>query len=159
MRINVLGLGNVMFGDEGFGVEVIRYLERLAEFPENVTLIDGGTQGIYLLDYLESAQRLLVFDAIIPQTYDRQVYVYKNDELPGFIYRKMSSHQVGLSELISLARLHGKTPEDLILIGIPPVSLNMGVGLTDEVRALVPVAARKGVEQIKAWGVDVSCPS
>lgn len=151
MRINVLGLGNTMFGDEGFGVEVIRYLEEHSEFPESVQLIDGGTQGIYLLDYFESVDYLLVFDAIIPQNYDREVYVYKNDELPSFIYRKMSAHQVGLSELISLSRLHGKVPKDLILIGVPPVNLNMGVGLSETVMALVPKAVKMGKAIISNW--------
>ena len=151
MRINVLGLGNTMFGDEGFGVEVIRYLEEESKFPENVHLIDGGTQGIYLLDYFESTNHLIVFDAIIPQNYDRQVYMYKNDELPSFIYRKMSSHQVGLSELISLSRLHGKVPKDLILIGIPPADLNMGVGLSETVITLIPQAAKMGEVIISNW--------
>lgn len=140
-----------MFGDEGFGVEVIRYLEEHSEFPESVQLIDGGTQGIYLLDYFESVDYLLVFDAIIPQNYDKQVYKYKNDELPSFIYRKMSAHQVGLSELISLSRLHGKVPKDLILIGVPPVNLNMGVGLSETVMALVPKAAKMGKAIISNW--------
>ena len=154
MRINVLGLGNTMFGDEGFGVEVIRYLEKHADFPDNIQLVDGGTQGIYLLDYIEAADYLIVFDAIIPKDYDRQVYVYKNDELPGFIYRKMSSHQVGLSELISLARLQGKVPKDLILIGIPPVDLNMGVGLSEAALTLVPKAAKMGEDIIRDWLAD-----
>lgn len=140
-----------MFSDEGFGVEVIRYLEEHSEFPESVQLIDGGTQGIYLLDYFESVDYLVVFDAIIPQNYDREVYVYKNDELPSFIYRKMSSHQVGLSELISLSRLHGKVPKDLILIGIPPANLNMGVGLSETVKNLVPKAAKTGEDIISNW--------
>lgn len=151
MRINVLGLGNTMFGDEGFGVEVIRYLEKHSDFPSNIHLIDGGTQGIYLLDYIESADYLVVFDAIIPKDYNRQVYVYKNDELPAFIYRKMSSHQVGLSELISLARLQGKVPKDLILIGIPPVDLGMGVGLSETALTLVPEAAKMGEDIISNW--------
>lgn len=151
MRINVLGLGNTMFSDEGFGVEVIRFLEEHSEFPESVQLIDGGTQGIYLLDYFESVDYLVVFDAIIPQNYDRQVYIYKNDKLPSFIYRKMSSHQVGLSELISLSRLHGKVPKDLILIGIPPANLSMGVGLSETVKNLVPKAAKTGEDIISNW--------
>lgn len=140
-----------MFGDEGFGVEVIRYLEEHSEFPESVQLIDGGTQGIYLLDYFESVDYLLVFDAIIPQNYDRHVYIYKNDELPSFIYRKMSAHQVGLSELISLSRLHGKVPKDLILIGVPPADLNMGVGLSKTVITLIPQAAKMGKAIISNW--------
>jgi hydrogenase maturation protease len=151
VQINVLGLGNTMFGDEGFGVEVIRYLDEHSDFPESVCLIDGGTQGIYLLDYFESVDYLIVFDAIIPQKYNRQVYVYKNDELPSFIYRKMSSHQVGLSELISISRLHGKVPKNLILIGVPPVDLNLGVGLSKTVMALVPEAAKTGETIILNW--------
>lgn len=143
-----------MFGDEGFGVEVIRHLEKYCTFPKSVQLIDGGTQGIYLLDYIESVDYLIVFDAIIPQNYDRQVYVYKNDELPSFIYRKMSSHQVGLSELISLSRLHGKVPKELILIGVPPADLNMGVGLSEKVTTLVPKAAKMGEAIISNWLVE-----
>ncbi len=154
MRINVLGFGNTMFGDEGFGVEVIRHQKKYCTFPKSVQLIDGGTQGIYLLDYIESVDYLIVFDAIIPQNYDRQVYVYKNDELPSFIYRKMSSHQVGLSELISLSRLHGKVPKELILIGVPPADLNMGVGLSEKVTTLVPKAAKMGEAIISNWLVE-----
>ena len=143
-----------MFSDEGFGVEVIRYLEEHFDFSERVNLIDGGTQGIYLLDYFESVDYLIVFDAIIPQNYDKQVYVYKNDELPSFIYRKMSSHQVGLSELISISRLHGKVPKNLILIGVPPANLNMGVGLSEVVMTLIPKAAKKGKDIISKWLVE-----
>ena len=153
-RINVIGLGNTMFRDEGFGVEVIRYLKEHFDFPESVHLIDGGTQGIYLLDYFESVEYLIIFDAIIPQNYDKQVYVYKNDELPSFIYRKMSSHQVGLSELVSLSRLHGKVPKDLILIGVPPVDLNMGIGLSEAVMSLVPKAAINGKAIISKWLIE-----
>lgn len=151
MQINVLGLGNTMFGDEGFGVEVIRHLEKKTDFPDNVHLIDGGTQGIYLLDYIESADYLLVFDALIPVDYDKKVYKYRNDELPGFIFRKMSSHQVGLSELLSLARLQNKIPKDITLIGVPPENLDMGVGLSETVLDLLPTAASMGIETINSW--------
>ena len=74
MKIIVLGLGNTMFSDEGFGVEVIREISNQCEFPPNVELIDGGTQGIYLLPYFESADRLLIIDALIPTEYELKVY-------------------------------------------------------------------------------------
>lgn len=151
MRINVLGLGNIMFGDEGFGVEVIRYLKNHSDFPNNVHLIDGGTQGIYLLDYFESPDYLIVYDAIIPMNYDQKIYKYSSSELPAFIYRKMSSHQVGLSELFSLSRLHGKVPKNLTLIGVPPVNLEMGIGLSDRVNRLVKEAAELGQYLVARW--------
>lgn len=140
-----------MFSDEGFGVEVVRYMQEQETTESPVDLIDGGTQGIYLLDYIEAATHLLVIDAIIPVKYSQDIYVYNKDELPSFIYRKMSSHQVGLSELISLARLHNKVPDHLTLIGVPPVSLDLHVGLSEEVSALVPRAATTANKIIAEW--------
>ncbi|HED30896.1 MAG TPA: hydrogenase maturation protease [Prosthecochloris aestuarii] len=150
--INVIGLGNILFGDEGFGVEAVRRLE--TECPvegEDIHFIDGGTQGIYLLNYIESADALLIFDAIIPVDYDRKVFVYRNDELPAFIHRNMSSHQMGLSELLSVARLHGRVPAELVLIGIPPVDLAMGAPLSAVVQDLMPEALDAGCRILREW--------
>ncbi len=154
-KINVIGLGNVLFGDEGFGVEAVRLLERkcAASMPD-VRFIDGGTQGIYLLDYIESADSLLIFDAIIPAEYDREVYVYRDDELPAFIHRKMSSHQMGLSELLSVARLHGKVPSSIVLVGIPPKNLELGGGLSPAAERLLSEAVEEGRSILEAWTED-----
>ncbi len=151
MKIIVLGLGNTMFSDEGFGVEVVREISDQHEFPPNVELIDGGTQGIYLLPYFESADRLLIFDALIPIDYELKVYKYCDDELPTFIHRKMSSHQIGLSELLSVAKLHDKLPEGIVLIGVPPQELEMNVGLSSKIQPLLPLAVKKGTEIINMW--------
>ncbi|NTW50050.1 MAG: hydrogenase maturation protease [Chlorobiales bacterium] len=150
-RINVLGLGNVIFCDEGFGVEAVKRLEKAASFPPNVQFIDGGTQGIYLLDYIESPDCLLIFDAIIPLEYSLKVYTYRNDELPAFIHRKMSSHQMGLSELLSLAKLHDKFPKEVVLIGVPPQTLGTGIGLSEPVESLMEEALMTGKQIIKEW--------
>ncbi|MEE8335115.1 MAG: HyaD/HybD family hydrogenase maturation endopeptidase [Candidatus Neomarinimicrobiota bacterium] len=151
MKINILGLGNLVLSDEGFGVEAVRYLQSRHSLPSNVNVIDGGTQGIYLLDYIESADRLMIFDAIIPRDYEFKVYLYKNEDLPAFIHRKLSSHQIGLSELLSVARLKGRVPDEIALIGVPPKSLDMHVGLTEEVKKLVPEAVAAGMEIINEW--------
>jgi len=149
--IHVLGLGNVIYSDEGFGVEAVKRLEEDHQFPENVKFIDGGTQGIYLLDYIEAPTSLLIYDCIIPVEYEFKVYDYHNDELPAFIHRKMSSHQMGLSELLSLAKLHQKLPKNLSLIGIPPQKLDMNIGLSQELELLMPEALKKGKDIIEGW--------
>ncbi|MCG8343679.1 MAG: HyaD/HybD family hydrogenase maturation endopeptidase [Chlorobiales bacterium] len=144
-KINVIGLGNILFGDEGFGVEAVRLLEKeCTDLPDSVQFIDGGTQGLNLLDYIESADIVLIFDAIIPPDFDRKVYVYADGELPGFIHRKMSSHQMGLSELLSVARLHGKAPEKIVLVGVPPRELELGSGISLEVQELLADAVGEG---------------
>ncbi|NTV46630.1 MAG: hydrogenase maturation protease [Chlorobiales bacterium] len=150
-RINVLGLGNVIFSDEGFGVEAAKRLSETASFPPTVEIIDGGTQGIYLLDYVESPDCLLIFDAIIPLEYSLKVYTYRNDELPAFIHRKMSSHQMGLSELLSLAKLHDKFPKEVVLVGVPPQKLDMHIGLSEPVESLMEEALMTAKQIIKEW--------
>ncbi|ACF13735.1 hydrogenase maturation protease [Chloroherpeton thalassium ATCC 35110] len=150
-KINVLGLGNIIFGDEGFGVEAVKALEKKRDWPAGVSFIDGGTQGIYLLDYIEAPDCLLIYDALIPVEYEFKVYTYFNDELPAFIYRKMSSHQAGLSELLSLARLHDKMPKQVAFVGIPPKSLEMGIGLSAEVKALMEAALSEGQSILDSW--------
>jgi hydrogenase maturation protease len=150
-KINVVGLGNILFGDEGFGVEAVRALETSGEYPESVSFIDGGTQGIYLLDYFESCDALLVFDSIIPRDFEQKVYLYRNEELPAFIHRKMSSHQMGLSELLCVAKLHGRVPGEIVLIGAPPLNLELGSGLTDVMRSHLESAVAMGREVLDGW--------
>ena len=152
IRINVIGLGNILFGDDGFGVEAIRLFERQAgAYPETVQFIDGGTQGLYLLDYIESADAVMVFDALIPLDFSDEVYVYEREELPAFIHRKMSSHQMGLSELLGIAQLHGRMPEKFVLIGIPPRNLELGSGLSPEAADLLVKAVERGREIVQEW--------
>ena len=150
-RINILGLGNVLYGDEGFGVSALNSLQETSTFPDNVHFIDGGTQGIYLLDFIESADAVIVFDALIPLDYDRRVYIYRNNELPDFIHRKMSSHQMGFSEMLGIAKLHGKMPKQIVMIGAPPKDLEMNIGLSPELNLLLPEAVAEGRVIIEGW--------
>lgn len=150
-KINVVGLGNILFGDEGFGVEAIRALEASAEWPENIRFVDGGTQGLYLLDYFESCDALMVFDSIIPVEFEPRVYVYRNEELPAFIHRKMSSHQMGLSELLSVAKLHDRVPPEIVLVGAPPHDLGLGNGLSELMLSHLDEAVRIGGEILRQW--------
>ncbi len=150
-RINIIGLGNILYGDEGFGVAALNSLQESSNFPESVHCIDGGTQGIYLLDFIESADAVIVFDALIPLDYDRRVYVYRNDELPDFIHRKMSSHQMGFSEMLGIAKLHGKMPEEIVMIGAPPKDLELNIGLSPELTLLLPEAVEQARAIINGW--------
>jgi len=141
----------MLYGDEGFGVAALKTLQESSTFPESVQCIDGGTQGIYLLDFIESADAVIVFDALIPLDYDRRVYVYRNDELPDFIHRKMSSHQMGFSEMLGIAKLHGKMPQEIVMIGAPPKDLELNIGLSPELTLLLPEAVEHAKTIITTW--------
>ena len=138
-RILVLGIGNILWADEGFGV---RAVERLAEewsFPANVTVMDGGTQGLYLLPHLETADALIVIDAIdygLPPGSRRE---FRDADVPAFLgAKKMSLHQTGFQEVLASAMLLDRCPPRLILVGVQPENLeDYGGGLTATVAAQV----------------------
>lgn len=153
--ILVLGIGNLLWADEGFGVRCVEALAEQWHFSEDVLVLDGGTQGLYLLPYVQHARRLIVFDAIdyglVPGTL-RQV---ENEEVPRFMgAKKMSLHQTGFQEVIAAAELTGQCPADMLLIGVQPVELeDYGGSLRDTVKAQIPVALDIALARLRQWGV------
>ncbi len=121
----ILGIGNVLWADEGFGVRCVETMAQSWAFDEHVKLLDGGTQGLYLLPFLEEADILLVFDAIDYGLTPGTMKVIEGDEVPAFMgAKKMSLHQTGFQDVIATAQLMGYCPDTLILIGCQPVELD-----------------------------------
>ncbi len=151
----ILGIGNVLWADEGFGV---RCVERLADewsFGPDVHIMDGGTQGLYLLPFLESARNLLVFDAVDYGLPAGMLKVVEDDAVPAFMgAKKMSLHQTGFQDVIATAQLMGYCPERLCLIGCQPVELeDYGGGLRPIVAAQIDPAIDRALEKLAQWGV------
>ncbi|MEM9474544.1 MAG: HyaD/HybD family hydrogenase maturation endopeptidase [Pseudomonadota bacterium] len=138
----VLGIGNVLWADEGFGVRCIEALASSRSFPDSVRLLDGGTQGLYLLPFLESADILVVFDAVDYGLAPGTMKIVQGDEVPRFMgAKKMSLHQTGFQDVIATAQLMGYCPDELLLVGCQPEELeDYGGGLRDIVAARIPEA-------------------
>ena len=138
-RILILGIGNVLWADEGFGVRAAETLASAYQLPGSVTVMDGGTQGLYLLPHLEEADVLIVFDAIDYGLEPGTMKVIRGEEVPQFMgAKKMSLHQTGFQDVIATATLTGVCPPELLLIGVQPVELeDYGGGLRPEVAAAI----------------------
>ena len=140
----VLGLGNVLLSDEGFGVHVVRRL-RECELPEDVRVVEGGVSGFNLLGYLEGVRRLILVDVMIHSSPPGQLVLLepgaKLDE-PG--KRLVSCHQIGVLELLKLWSLIGDEP-DIYLVATTPQSLEWGMELSPALQA----ACVEAVEVIK----------
>ncbi|MFZ7092740.1 HyaD/HybD family hydrogenase maturation endopeptidase [Primorskyibacter sp. 2E233] len=154
----ILGIGNVLWADEGFGVRCIERLAETHRFDGDVTLLDGGTQGLYLLPFLEEAEILLVFDAVDYGLTPGTLKIVENDEVPAFMgAKKMSLHQTGFQDVIATAQLMGYCPETLILIGCQPEELeDYGGGLRAIVAAQVDPAIDVALSKLEALGVHAS---
>ncbi len=159
--ILVLGIGNLLWADEGFGVRCAEALAAEYALPSNVCVLDGGTQGLYLLPYLQEAQRLIVFDAIDYGLAPGTLRLVEDGEVPRFMgAKKMSLHQTGFQEVIAAAELTGRCPARMLLIGVQPAELDdYGGSLRPEVRVRIPEALAIAVGRLRAWGCKVSLRS
>jgi len=153
-RILVLGIGNILWADEGFGVRVVEEFHRRYAVPDNVTILDGGTQGLYLVNYVEDADSLIVFDAIDYGLAPGELKLVRDDEVPRFTgAKKMSLHQTGFQEVLSAADLLGRYPKRLALIGCQPLDLeDWGGPLTEPVRGQIEPAIRLACDLLAQWG-------
>ncbi len=152
--IVVLGIGNVLWADEGFGVRCVEALQREWTFAPHVRLVDGGTQGLYLIETVQSASKLLIFDAIDYGLVPGTIKLIENDEVPRFMgAKKMSLHQTGFQEVLSLAQFTGHYPEQVLLIGCQPEELeDFGGSLRESVKRVMPDALKQGIDRLQAWG-------
>ena len=136
-RIVILGIGNILLSDEGIGVHVANELFKRV-LPENVSVVEGGTDGFRLLNVITEADRLIVIDAVRGGGEPGSIYRFDIDDVKrcpsGF---KTSVHQIGILEVIDLSGLIGKTPNTTI-IGVEPKSLEMSMELSPEIRDKMP---------------------
>jgi len=160
-RVLVLGIGNILWADEGFGVRAVEAFHQAYSVPDNVTILDGGTQGLYLVQFVTETDYLIVFDAIDYGLTPGTLKIVENDEVPKFIgVKKMSLHQTGFQEVLSAADLLGRYPERLALIGCQPVDLeDWGGPLTEPVKAVIPEAIQTAVGFLKGRGIAVRARS
>jgi hydrogenase maturation protease len=153
-RILVLGIGNILWADEGFGVRCVEALNAGWEFPPQVTVMDGGTQGLYLLPYVQEADCLLVFDAVDYGDEPGSLRVVVGDQVPRFMgVKKMSLHQTGFQEVLMAAELTQKLPAELVLVGVQAEQLeDFGGSLRDIVKAQMVPALNIALDWLENWG-------
>ena len=132
-EVLVLGIGNTVMSDDGVGPKVVQSLQRDYLFPGNVEIVDGGTLGLDLLPLLEAKSHLIMVDAVEtgrrPGTFVRLT----GEELPIALETRISPHQMGLKDLLAVARLMGHAPGEMVLIGVQPGSIEVGTELTHAV--------------------------
>jgi hydrogenase maturation protease len=140
-RTLVLGVGNLIQSDDGVGIHAVRRLQALAELPSDVEVIDGGTMGLELLHCLEGVSHLVVVDAVDAGLPAGTLLRLAGDQVPAYLSLKMSPHQIGLPDLLFAAKLRDLYPQRVVIWGVQPASIEMGLELsapvTDQLDALV----------------------
>lgn len=130
----ILGVGNILLSDEGVGVRTVQRLEQDFEIPAGVEILDGGTSGMELISHIENREYLLIVDAVKDKDLPAgsAVRIVLHDP-PAYFQQKITPHQLGLSDVLAAAVLTDCLPQNILLYGVIPQSLNTGLDLSDEV--------------------------
>lgn len=154
-KVLILGIGNLLWADEGFGVRAVEALNRSHSFAPNVTLMDGGTQGLYLIEHVRNADVLVVFDAIDYGLPPGTLKLIEGEEVPKFLgAKKMSLHQTGFQDVLASADMFGDLPQHLFLIGVQPEELeDYGGSLRASVKAQIAPAISHALDYLARHGI------
>ncbi len=143
MRARVIGLGNVLMRDDAFGPYVVRLIEAFYAAPPEVQVLDVGTPGLDLIPYVCGADLLVIVDTVRADGEPGDIRVFRTEDiLAEAVQPRLGPHDPGVKEALLTAAVAGSAPREVLLVGVIPQSVEMGVELSAPVRsALAPVVA------------------
>jgi hydrogenase maturation protease len=150
----VLGLGNVLCGDDGLGVAAVALLNRRYAAPPGVDVLDGGTLGLSLLSHLTRARSAILVDAVRTGASPGSVVRLEGTMVMPTVLERLSPHQVGVADLMLAAQLIERAPEHLVLLGLVPDSLDFGLGLSPAVATRLPGLVERIADEARALGYE-----
>ena len=152
-KITVLGVGNVLLSDEGFGVRAAEALDAAYDFPDDVQVLDGGVLGMELLRFVTGTEKLLILDALKEGGADGRCRRLVDDEVKAHFREKLSAHEIGVQDVLTFLEVTGKPIGEVVVIGAEPKSLKAGLSLSKEMEPRVSEAAAMAAEELSRWGV------
>ena len=151
--VTVLGIGNIILRDEGFGVRAVEYLEEHYRFSSDVRLLDGGTLGPELLHFLTGTEKLLILDAVSGDGAPGTVYRFEDDAIMAHFQEKVSSHEIGIQDVLAWLTVTDRAIPNVVVLGMQPYDLSAGLTLSPAMEAALPAFAQRAAEELRAWGV------
>ncbi len=150
-KITILGIGNILYSDEGIGVYCIPFLEEIYADCEDVDVVYGATDGMMLLATVEDAEKLLIIDAINAAAEPGTIIHLQGDEVPKYVGVKMSIHQLGFSEVLVAANFREQYPEQIVMIGMQPFSLELHADVTEQGKEVAKQLILEVRKQVDEW--------
>ncbi|MBD0373855.1 MAG: hydrogenase maturation protease, partial [Pyrinomonadaceae bacterium] len=150
----VIGIGNVLMGDDAFGPYMIQLLDARYCFPQSVALLDLGTPSLDLVAHIRGMDALIILDAVRAEGQPGELRIYRRDELlKQPLQPRTDAHEPGLKEALLIAEFDGSGPLEACLIGVIPADTSTGVGLSSPVQRVLPEATEAVVRELEALGV------
>jgi hydrogenase maturation protease len=154
-QVLVLGIGNLLIGDEGVGCKAAEELCRRYILPDSVTCVDGGTAGFELLTMIDNKDHVILIDALRNDRPPGTVVMVEDEHVPKAFLARTTPHQLGICDVLAAAELCDTMPRHLTLYGIEPKQLDVGIGLSPEVEAGMEKTILAVVDQLRHFGYEV----
>ena len=154
--IVLLGVGNILLTDEGFGVHVVNQLQEDYVFNPPITILDGGTMGMELLTYMRGMTKLLLVDAINGGDVPGTVYEFPHEEMNSYFTEAISVHEVGMQDILRIRALQEDPLEDAVVIGVEPESLELGLDLSETTQVVVKDVKERILAVLASWNVTAT---
>lgn len=155
-RLTIMGLGNILFRDEGFGVHFVREFQKKYRLPEDVLIMDGGTLGYMLMDDICQTEHLLVVDTVKADDTPGSIYRFSPDAIPTCLHYNVSAHEVEFLDVLFKAEMMGEAPETVIIAVIPEDILGTEMELTPTLKSCIPKVESLVKEELKRMGIGLS---
>jgi hydrogenase maturation protease len=156
-RVTVLGLGNVLMGDDALGPHVIEALLAGFRFEESVNVMDAGTPGLDLAPFVMDTDALVLVDTVRSDGAPGEIRLYREDQILKHAPQpRLSPHDPSLKEVLLACRFHGTGPSSVLLVGVIPKATDTGVGLSAEVRAAIPAAVDEVLGELERLGLPAA---
>jgi hydrogenase maturation protease len=133
----ILGVGSILLRDEGVGVRLVEAMSK-CKLPPGVELIDGGTASVELIDYIRGRKKVVIIDAVKGGQEPASIYRFKDTDVDGVQRPQLSLHDIGLLENLALVKYLDKPPEEMIIFGVEPKDMSVGLELSPEVAKVIP---------------------
>lgn len=154
-QVLVLGIGNMLLRDDGVGIRVLQTLERGLGADGRMRFVDGGTIGFMLAALMDEAPDLLVIDAVRMAEPPGSVRCFEDEAMDRFLVGRTGSvHEIGLRDLLDMARLSGRLPRRRALVGVEPATVELGEHLSPEVERGVATAVQLARDVLDRWLAD-----
>ncbi len=157
--ICVLGVGNLLLGDEGLGVHAINYLKDNYNFSPEINLVEGGTMGMELLIYIKGSKKVLLLDAIDTEGKAGELLHFSHSELDRLFTRDISAHEIGVQDILFINSLSDDSEVnelEISVIGMIPESLEASTSLSDTCQANFDAMIKEVLSQLESWGIAYS---
>jgi hydrogenase maturation protease len=156
MKTAVVGVGTIIFQDEGVGVFAQKYIDENYTFSDDVTMVDGGVLGFQLMTYYQDYDKVLILDTITIEDDVGAIYNLPGDELLGLGSYKQTAHEVEVAEMLEICSLLEKMAE-VNIIGIVPKDIQaVNVGLTDELKEKFQAFLQTALDELERSGIAFS---